>query len=117
MPPLKLLTFAVRSGSLAVTAWLQEVEREALAAATSDVLFKLFSAAVALEAPGQRGPMCLLLARSSPRARSVALACAGARQCEEALQALAAEPGGALQVGKSLLFFRFRFVCFGFLVK
>ena len=42
--------------------------------------------------------MCLLLARASPRARSVALACAGARQCEEALQALAAEPGGPLQV-------------------
>jgi hypothetical protein len=98
MPPLKLLTFAVRSGNLPVTAWLLEAEQEALSSAASDALFKLFSAAVALENPAQRGPMCLLLAKSSPRARSVALACAGARQCEEALLALATEPGGPLQV-------------------
>lgn len=69
--------------------FVKKGEGAALQEGSSELLFKLGSAAMAL-APGARGAAFALLARHSARMRSVGLACAAARACDEVLQVLVA---------------------------
>jgi hypothetical protein len=87
MVPLKLLSFALRSGSASLVKWLRcNCESESVAAASSEQLFKLATTVLQLS-PRVRVAIAVELCDTA-KITSATLACAAARGCDDILSAL-----------------------------
>lgn len=91
----RLATFGVRSMKVEVAKWA--MERDPIHQLDSEQLYKMFSVALSAPDPETKAQLAMLLGQQGERIASVGMACAGARQCHEAMEALVSQGAKLLE--------------------